>query len=134
MSGGTRSRGAIFLIEFLIMLLVFSIASVVSLKMFAKSSELRSDCELRDRAAAVYLTVSTQLKGYCDGDKDERFSELRQNGFVSFEMSADDRAPFAVRITASFERGLLDADIVILYDGEIVFSAPAAYYYGGSHE
>lgn len=67
MTGFSRSKGAIFLIEFLIMLLVFSLACVVALRLFAKTDELESRTLDADNASAIAVSLSTYAKEYAGG-------------------------------------------------------------------
>lgn len=61
MKNATRSKSAVFLIEFLITLAVFSLACVVTLRIFAGADALQKQSADTDCAAAIATTVSEQL-------------------------------------------------------------------------
>lgn len=78
MNGTSRSKAGLFLFEFTIMLLVFALASTVSLRMFAKSRELQISVEQTDAAVAYVQTTVERLKS-CGG-QDAALTEILGGG------------------------------------------------------
>lgn len=90
-----RSKAPLVLMEQMVMLLVFALATALCLQAFVKSDEISKNSEARDRAAFLCQSAAEIVQS-CGGEPDHALSLA------------------AARLEGHYEQGLLRVD----YDGE----------------
>lgn len=146
MNPASRSRGGVFLLEFLIVLLIFALSSVVLLRLYAKSEEVRLRVEETDRAVATARTLLASLRA-CDGSDEAAAQALGARSGSVFSRGYDrdgqpaDAAPFyradsAVTFTDSAGGRLAEGTIAILRvsDGAAVYTLDFAVFWPAQGE
>ncbi len=102
MNNGSRSKAGLFLLEFTIMLLIFALASTVTLRLFAKSNEIQRTVTQVDAAVVYAQSAVEQLKA-CDG-QDAALTAIFGSGQVvyldaEFAAVGRDSAVYTARAT-----------------------------------
>ena len=82
MSGG-RTRSGVFLLEFVIILLVFSLSCAVCVQLFAAAQGLRERSEEKDAAVAETSSICERLKACADADA--ALSGLPADGAIYYD-------------------------------------------------
>lgn len=127
-----RSNGGIFLVEFLIMLLVFSIASLVALKMFAQSKTYEDTSVYTDRAAAVAESASTEIKLFFETVSNRSDDNESITYRYDDSCSRSDDGGYTASFDGDVETDFISGTITVSYDGEVFATIPVAQYYGGN--
>ena len=141
----SRSRGGVFLLEFIIVLLIFSLASIVTVRLFAKTALLRDEVVQTDRAVSAALSLTGLLKASDGGDNalDALFGPAQADGIRSLSLDAEGRAcdesaaQLAARTALSVSdtaggrlvEGTLEICDCGAADGEPLFSLPFAVFF-----
>lgn len=103
-----RSKASLFLIEQLVMLLVFALAAALCLNVFARANEISLQTASRDEAVTIAQNAAELLKH--SGDP------------ALAQMAAEDGFTLEIREEASGISGLRQAKIIVRYEGSEVFS------------
>lgn len=109
-----RSKASLFLMEQLVMILVFALAAALCLRLFVHTQEISLETAHRDKAVVIAQNGAELVKAGLHAD------EIEKN------LSC---APFAVRIQMlpSEFPGLAQAEVVVLYEEEKQFSLTVGY-------
>lgn len=124
-----RSKGRLFLLEIIIIILFFSIAAAVCMNMFAKAKRLSNEgAELSASVMLVQEAAETfRATGEIPG------SELFYG--ANFEpVDNAEAAVYVLKTTASEKDGLLSAHISVEKDNTALFSVDTARYGGTAYE
>lgn len=104
-----KSKASLFLMEQLVMVLVFALAAALCLGVFARANEISSATARRDEAAIIAQNAAQMLKN--TGDP-EWVRQRVDSGEFTLEIHKEN----------SELPGLRQAKIVVLYDNREVFS------------
>lgn len=109
-----RSKASLFLMEQLVMILVFALAAALCLRLFAATQEISLETAHRDKAVVIAQNGAELLKAGLRADEIEK------------KLSC---APFAVRIQMLPREfpGLAQAEVVVIYEEEKQFSLTVGY-------
>lgn len=104
-----KSRASLLLMELLVMILVFSVASAVCLQLFAGAENLSRRTGRQDRAVLLAQNVAEQLKA-------GKTPETSKDGFILEIKSMETGYP-----------GLRRGEIAVVYEGEILYTLTVGY-------
>ncbi|MEG0751527.1 MAG: hypothetical protein RR998_06740 [Oscillospiraceae bacterium] len=94
-----RSKSGVFLLEFVIMLLVFSLASAVCIQLFATARTLELNAAKLDEAEAAATTLSEKLKA-SDGSEPSLHDCAGENFTAAYDAAWNTCTPSAAVYTA----------------------------------
>lgn len=105
-----RSKASLFLMEQLVMVLVFALAAALCIQVFVRAEEISLETARRDEAVAVARNAAELLKAGRDA-------------------AAAEAEPYEVRIQEipSEIPGLGQAEITVLFEGEVIYALTAGY-------
>jgi len=104
-----RSKASLFLMEQLVMLLVFALAAALCLNVFARSNEISLQTGRRDEAVIIAQNAAEVLKYTSDPDLAQKTAD--GTGFT-----------LEIREENSGIDGLRQAKLVVFYENSEVFS------------
>ena len=109
-----RSKASLFLMEQLVMILVFSLAAALCLRLFVRTQEISLGTTRRDAAVVIAQNGAGLLKAGSDADEIERILTS---------------APYAVQIQTMPGEipGLNQAEVVVIFEEEELFSLIVGY-------
>lgn len=109
-----RSKASLFLMEQLVMILVFALAAALCLRLFVRTQEISLETARRDEAVAIARNGAELLKAGAEAERIEK------------DLSS---APYAVQIEEiSVEiPGLTQAEVMVYYENEELFSLIVGY-------
>lgn len=108
-----RSKASLFLMEQLVMVLVFALAAAVCLQVFVRAEEISAETARRDEAVVIAQNAAELLKA---GDSAQ---EIEQRLSGSYEVVIEEQT---VQIP-----GLLQAEIAVFYEDTELFSLTVGY-------
>lgn len=103
-----KSKATLFLMEQLVMLLVFALAAALCLNVFARANEISLQTARRDEAVTIAQNAAEMLK--YSGDP-ELAQAVAEGGFT-----------LEIREEASGIPGLRQAEIIVIYEDREIFS------------
>lgn len=139
MRAGSRSKAGIFLLEFIIVLLVFSLSSIVTVRLFSTSHRIQQQVENTDKAVIYSQNISELLKA-CDGSNDALADIIGENGTVYLDKNWNETireaAVFIARTEMLKEESTagryLSGAIEVSYMDEVLYSLPFGIFYSYS--
>lgn len=104
-----RSKASLFLMEQLVMLLVFALAAALCLNVFVRANEISLQTARRDEAVRMAQNAAEMLKS---GKNPELLQETAENNGLTLQI---------VEETSEIE-GLCQAKITVFYENSEIFS------------